>query len=337
MLTRRELVALVGSTVTGLWAAGRDAHAAPPAKPDAPIPTRPFGKTGVEVSSLALGGAHLGGIRDEAEAIAIVHEALDHGLTFLDNAWEYHDGRSEELVGKALRGGRRDRAFVMTKVCSHGRAKRVALKQLDESLRRLGTDHLDLWQIHEVVWADDPARHYAKGGAIEALAEAKQRGKARFVGFTGHKSPELHLDMLGRGFPFDSVQMPLNVFDATFRSFEQRVLPDVQRRGMAALGMKSLGGAGDPVRRGVVTVEEALRYALTLPVATVVSGIDSRAVLRQNLAIARMPRLTPSEMEALRRRVAPEAADGRFEPFKISMRYDGAVGRAQHGVSTTSD
>lgn len=333
MLTRRELVGLLSSTVTALWATGRGRARA--ATPEAPIAKRPFGRSGVEVSSLALGGYHLGTIRDEAEAIALVHEALDHGLTFLDNAWEYHDGRSEELVGKALRGGRRDRAFVMTKVCTHGRDKRVALQQLDESLRRLGTDHLDLWQLHEVVWADDPERSYRAGGALEALAEAKRSGKARFVGFTGHKTPDLHLDMLARGFAFDSVQMPLNVFDGTFRSFERRVLPEVTRRGMAALGMKSLCGAGEPVRRGVVTAEEALRYALSLPVAAVVSGIDSRAILRQNLAIARLPRLTPAELEALRRRVAPVASDGRFEPFKVSMRYDGSVGRAQHGVSPT--
>jgi predicted aldo/keto reductase-like oxidoreductase len=312
MLTRRELLALLGSAVTSRWAAGR----ARAATPEAPIPKRPFGKTGVEVSSLALGGYHLGSVRSEAEAIAIVHEALDHGLTFIDNAWEYHNGRSEELVGKALRR-RRDKAFLMTKVCSHGRDKKVALQQLDESLRRLGTDHLDLWQIHEVVWADDPARHHAPGGAIEALAEAKRTGKARFVGFTGHKSPEIHLDMLGRGFAFDSVQMPLNVFDGTFRSFEQRVLPEVNRRGMAALGMKSLGGAGDPVKRGIVAVDEALRYVLSLPVATVVSGIDSREILRQNLAIARKPRMPPAEQEALRRRVAPQAADGHLELYKI--------------------
>lgn len=193
-----------------------------------------------------MGGSHLGDVKDEAEAIRIVHEAMDHGVDFFDNAWEYHDGMSEERLGKALRG-RRNRAFLMTKVCTHGRDAKVAIEQLEESLRRLGTDHLDLWQVHECAYDNDPEHHYAKGGVLEALDLAKKQGKVRFVGFTGHKSPSIHLEMLSRGYAFDTVQMPLNCFDATFESFEQRVLPEVAKRQMGAIGMKTLCGSGVPV------------------------------------------------------------------------------------------
>lgn len=236
-------------------------------------------------------------------------------------------------MGKALQG-RRQKVFLMTKVCSHGRDKKVALQQLEESLRRLRTDYLDLWQIHEVIYEDDPDRHFRPGGAVEALAEAKRQGKVRFVGFTGHKDPAIHLKMLQHDFPFDTCQLPLNVFDGTFRSFEQQVLPELNRRGIATLGMKSLSGNGDAIKQRIVTVEEALRYALSLPVASIVSGIDSLRVLRQNLAIARgfVP-MTTSQLASLRARVATYAADGRFELFKSSRRYDGPVGREQHGLS----
>ena len=233
-----------------------------------------------------------------------MHEAIDAGVNFFDNAWEYHDGKSEEWMGRALKG-RRDKVFLMTKVCTHGRDKKVALRQLEESLKRLQTDHLDLWQVHEVVYDNDPERHFANGGVIEALDEAKKVGKVRHVGFTGHKHPAIHLKMLSYNYPFDSVQMPLNPFDATYRSFEKHVLPEVNKRDMAALGMKSLGGNGQPVLKGVVTIEEALRYAMSLPVATTISGIDSLAVLRQNLAIARgFQPMTAKEMETLRNRCA---------------------------------
>jgi len=297
------------------------------------IPKRMLGKTGVQVSALCFGGAHLGRIESEAEAIRILHEALDVGVTFLDNAWEYNGGRSEELMGKGLQG-RRQQAFLMTKVCSHGRDKRVALQQLDESLRRLRTDYLDLWQIHEVVYDDDPDRHFAPNGAADALLEAKKQGKVRFLGFTGHKDPRIHLKMLAHDFPFDTCQMPLNVFDGTYRSFEQEVLPVLTQRGIAPLAMKSLSGNAEPIKRGVVTVEEALRYVLSLPVASLVSGIDSRQVLQQNLGIMR--RFTPMtavDMQTLRTRMASYARDGQFELFKSSNRYDGRIGREQHGLS----
>jgi predicted aldo/keto reductase-like oxidoreductase len=296
------------------------------------IPRRGLGRTGVEVTAIGLGGYHLGTIKGARQAERIVQEAVDAGITFLDNAWEYHDGRSEEIMGKALSGGRRQRVFLMSKVCTHGRDRATAMRQLEQSLRRLRTDHLDLWQIHEVVYDNDPDRHFAPGGAIEALEQAKRQGKVRFVGFTGHKDPSIHLKMLAHGFPFDTCQMPLNCFDATFRSFEARVLPELNRRGIAAIGMKTMGGEGQSVVRRAVKAEEALRYAMSLPVAVTVAGIDSMKVLQQDLRIARsfVP-MSPDEMEALRKRCADLAADGRFESYKTTAKHEGPVGRRQHG------
>lgn len=294
------------------------------------IPRRTLGRTGVEVSALGLGGYNLGLMKSKRDAIKIVREAIDAGIDFMDNAWEYHDGRSEEIMGEALKG-RREEVFLMTKVCTHGRDRKTAMRQLDQSLKRLGTDYLDLWQIHEVVYDNDPDLHFAPGGAVEALEEAKRAGKVRFVGFTGHKDPAIHLRMLSFDFPFDTCQLPLNCFDATFRSFERQVLPELHRRGIAPIGMKSFCGTGDPVRKRVVTAEQALRYAMSLGVATTVSGIDSLKVLRQNLTIANsfMP-MGDDEMESLRKHCAAEAADGRFELFKTSKRFDGPPGRKQH-------
>lgn len=297
------------------------------------IPKRALGRTGVRVSALCFGGAHWGRNENEAEAIRILHEALDAGVNFLDNAWEYNGGRSEELMGKALQG-RRQQVILMTKVCSHGRDKKVALQQLDDSLRRLKTDYLDLWQIHEVVYQDDPDRHFVPGGAADALLEAKRQGKVRFIGFTGHKDPSIHLKMLAHDFPFDTCQMPLNVFDGTYRSFEQEVLPVLNQRGIAPIGMKSLSGNAEPIKEGIVTPEEAIRYVLSLPIASLVSGIDSRQVLQQNLDIARRyTPMTAADMQSLRTRVARYAIDGRYELFKSSNRYDGRIGREQHGLS----
>jgi aryl-alcohol dehydrogenase-like predicted oxidoreductase len=298
----------------------------------AKIPRKSFGRTQERTAVIGIGGYSLGDAPSLKEAIAIVQEAIDAGVNFFDNAWEYHNGKSEEWMGQALKG-RRDKVFLMTKVCTHGRDKQVARKQLEESLKRLQTDHLDLWQIHECVYDNDPERHFSQGGVIEALDEAKKAGKVRYVGFTGHKHPAIHLKMLSYNYPFDSVQMPLNAFDASYRSFQKDVLPEVNKRGMAALGMKSLGGNGQPVLKGVVTVEEALRYAMSLPVATTISGIDSLEVLRQNLAIARgFEPMTAEEMEALRKRCASAAGDGHLELYKSTMKYDGDVGREQHGL-----
>lgn len=296
-----------------------------------------LGRTGVQVSAMGLGGYHLGSAETDQAAMEIVAKAFDHGVRFFDNAWEYHDGLSEERLGKALRG-KRDQAFVMTKVCTHGRDKKVAMRMLEESLRRLQTDHLDLWQIHEVVYDNDPDLIFAPNGAAEALAAAKQQGKVRFVGFTGHKDPEIHLNMLSHDFPFDTVQMPLNCCDATFRSFETRVLPEATRRGIAVLGMKSLGGSGELVRHGAVTPEQGLRYAMSLPVATTISGVDTMQVLEQNLRVAvNFSPLAEAEMQALRDQCRFLASDGRLELFKMTTKYDGKIGREQHHFPTSQE
>ena len=305
--------------------------------PDGQVPKKPLGRAGVQVSAMGLGGYHLGSAETDQAANEIVAKAFDHGVTFFDNAWEYHDGLSEERLGKALRG-KRDQAFVMTKVCTHGRDKKIALRMLEESLRRLQTDHLDLWQIHEVVYDNDPDLIFAPNGAAEALLAAKQQGKVRFVGFTGHKDPEIHLKVLSHDFPFDTVQMPLNCCDATFRSFETHVLPEATRRGIAALGMKSLGGSGELVRHGAVTPEQGLRYAMSLPVATTISGVDTMQVLDQNLRVAvNFQPLASAEMQALRDQCRFLASDGRLELFKMTTLYDGKVGREQHHFPTSQE
>jgi aryl-alcohol dehydrogenase-like predicted oxidoreductase len=302
------------------------------------VPLRPFGRHADQtVSALALGGYHLGQMKSARESVQLVHAAIDAGITFMDNAWEYNEHESEIRMGRAI-ADRRDRVFLMTKVCTHGRDARVAMRQLHESLKRLRTDHLDLWQVHECVYESDPDRHFAKGGVIEALDRAKREGKVRFVGFTGHKSPDIHLRMLSFGYPFDSCQMPLNVFDATFRSFEQRVLPEVRRQGIAPLGMKSLCGSGDMVTKRVISVSDALRYAMSLPVTSTVSGIDSMRVLKQNLRIATdFKPLSRADMDRLRFRMAQYAADGRFELFKTTAMHDADVGRAQHGFPSMEE
>jgi aryl-alcohol dehydrogenase-like predicted oxidoreductase len=309
----------------------------PPQSPEGTVPKKPLGRTGVQVSALGLGGYHLGSVSTDQAVSEIVAKALDHGIDFFDNAWEYHDGLSEERMGRALKG-KRQNAFLMSKVCTHGRDKKVAMRMLEESLRRLQTDHLDLWQIHEVIYENDPEMIFAPGGAAEALLDAKKQGKVRFVGFTGHKDPEIHLRMLDHDFPFDTVQMPLNCFDATFRSFETRVLPEATRRGIAVLGMKSLGGSGEMVRHGGITAQQGLRYAMSLPVATTISGIDSMEVLDQNLAVAtNFQPFTAAELKELRDQCRQFAADGRYELFKMTTKYDGKVGREQHHFPTTEE
>jgi uncharacterized protein len=301
------------------------------------VPHRKLGRTGVDVSAIGIGGYHLGSAKDQAEANAIVGQAMDAGVNFFDNAWEYHDGLSEERMGIALEG-KRKQAILMTKVCTHGRDKKVAMQMLEESLRRLRTDYLDIWQVHEVVYWNDPDLIFAADGAAEALTQAKKDGKVRFVGFTGHKDPGIHLKMLSHQFPFDTIQMPLNCFDATFRSFETNVLPEAIRQGIAPLGMKSMGGSGEMVKYGGVTAEEALRYAMSLPVATTISGMESLGVLHQNLGVARgFQPMAEGDMVALRTRCRGDAADGRLELFKTTTKYDGAEGRRQHQYPTTDE
>jgi predicted aldo/keto reductase-like oxidoreductase len=295
------------------------------------IPQRPLGGTGAKVSALGVGGHHLGDLKTVEDAIRLVHEAIDAGITFFDNCWEYWNGRAEDWLGRAL-AGHRDKVFLMTKVCTHGRGADLAMKMLDESLRRLQTDHLDLWQVHGVCFDNDPELAYAKGGALEALDRAKKQGKARFVGFTGHKDPSIHLEMIGPGYPFDTVQMPLNCLDATFRSFERDVLPEANKRDIAVLGMKPMGGTAGAVKSGLVSAEEMLRYAMSLPVATTISGMDSLDGLRQNVRVARgFKPMTPTDMQALRDRCKEFAGDGRYEPYKLSLKFDNPQARWAHG------
>ncbi len=294
------------------------------------IPMRKFGRADAKISALGFGGHHLGEAPDEKTAIEMIHQAVDGGITFFDNCWEYRRGKTEIWMGAGLKG-RRHEVFLMTKTCPHGRDASLALEMLEESLRRFQTDHFDLWQVHGMGFDNDPELFIRPNGAAEALAKAKKDGKVRFVGFTGHKNPKVHLAMLETGFPFDAVQMPLNAFDANFHSFEQQVLPELIKRGIAPLGMKPLNGHGEAITNGVITAEEALRYAMSLPVATTITGIDSPEVLQQNLQIAQnFTPMTESEMNALRERVKPEAADGRFELYKLSLKFDNPEARIAH-------
>src|ERR1700761_1941537 len=295
------------------------------------VPLKAFGKTGIQISSLGLGGHHLGAAQDQQTAVAITHRAIDGGVTFFDCCWEYNRGKSEDWLGKGIKG-RRDKVFLMTKVCTHGRDASLAMQMLEQSLRRLQTDHLDLWQIHGVGFANDPELFIRPGGAAEALLKAKKDGKVRFVGFTGHKDPDVHLAMLNTSFPFDAVQMPLNPFDATyFMSFEQTVLPVLNQRGIAPLGMKPISGHGDPVQMGVLSAREALRYAMSLPVACTISGAEELHIIQQNLEIAQnFQPMTPAEMQALRDRCRQYAADGRFEMYKVSLKFDNPEARLVH-------
>ena len=298
---------------------------------DQPIERRPFGRYTDMVSVIGLGGYHLGKPKTVAESVRIAHAAIDAGVNFLDNAWEYHEGESEKRMGRAIED-RRDSVFLMTKVCTHGRTAAVAMRQLEESLRRLRTDYLDLWQIHECVYYNDPERHFARGGVVEALDRARQQGKVRYVGFTGHKDPVIHLRMLSSNYPFDACQLPLNGFDAHFRSFQKMVLPELTRRKIAAIGMKSLGGDGRVIEKKRSSVADALRYAISLPVCTIVSGIDSMKVLTQNLRIARgFKPMSERERRAYERRIESDAHDGRFETYKTTAQHEGDEGRAQHG------
>lgn len=299
------------------------------------LATRPLGKTGQRVSMLCLGGWHIGSVKDEQEAIRIMHAAIDEGLTFFDNAWDYHDGGSETIMGKALSmGGKRDKVFLMTKNCA--RDAQGTRQHLEDSLRRLQTDHLDLWQFHEINYDNDPDWITEKGALAEAL-KAQKAGKVRFIGFTGHKSPHIHLKMLPKH-AWDTVQMPINVCDYHYRSFAQQVVPEAIRRGIAPIGMKSLSGGSDHkgrlVAEKVCSVAEALTYALSQPIASLVVGIDSMDVLKQDLAIARAFKpLGDAEREKLLARVKPVATDGRHERFKSTQFFDGVFHQKQHGLT----
>jgi predicted aldo/keto reductase-like oxidoreductase len=286
---------------------------------------RSLGNTAERVSPIGLGGWHLGLPHvDEQLGFRIVRSAIDHGITFMDNSWDYNEGASEIRMGRALRDGYRDRAFLMTKI--DGRSKREATRQLDESLRRLQTDRIDLIQHHEVIRFDDPHRIFHPEGANAALLEARKAGKVRYIGFTGHKDPRIHLHTLEvakeNGFSFDTVQMPLNVMDAHYRSFEKLVLPELVKRNIGVLGMKSMGN-GIILKSGTVTPVECLHYALSLPTSVVITGCDSLEVLDQALdAVRTFHPLTVPQREALLSRTRAAAARGEFEPFKTSSIFD---------------
>jgi aryl-alcohol dehydrogenase-like predicted oxidoreductase len=292
---------------------------------------RRLGRTGEKISSIGLGGYHIGVPRDEQEAIRIIRNAIDRGITFMDNCWDYHDGNSEVRMGKALRDGYRQKAFLMTKI--DGRTKDSAARQVDESLQRLQTDHIDLMQFHEIIRMEDPDRIFAPGGAMEALLEAKRSGKIRYIGFTGHKDPLVHLRMLEvaaeHKFHFDAVQMPLNVMDAHFRSFEHQVLPQLVKEEIGVLGMKSMG-SGVILQSKTARPTECLHYAMNLPTSTVITGIDRMEILDQALEAARTFRpLTPEAVSALLARTAAAAAGGRYEPFKTTAGFDGTARNPQ--------
>ena len=286
---------------------------------------RTLGSTGERVSAIGLGGWHLGlKTVDEQLAIRIVRAAIDGGINFLDNSWDYNEGESEKRMGKALRDGYRERAFVMTKI--DGRSKKEAAKQFDESLKRLDVDYIDLVQHHEIIRFDDPHRVFHAEGANAALLEAREAGKLRYIGFTGHKDPRIHLYMLEiakeNGFRFDTVQMPLNVMDAHYRSFEKRVLPELVKLQIGVLGMKSMAN-GILLKSKTVTPFECLHYALNLPTSVVITGIDSTEILDQAFAaIESFHPLTNGEREALLAKTREAAANGRFEPFKTSSIFD---------------
>lgn len=328
--TRRDFLqtTLAGATV-GLAAAHADEGTAKG------LATRPLGKTGQRVSILCLGGWHIGSVKDEQLAIKIMHTALDEGMTFFDNAWDYHDGGSEEVMGKALAtDGRRKKCFLMTKNCD--RDAKGTRTHLEDSLRRLRTDYIDLWQFHEINYDNDPDWIMDRGGLAEAL-KAKKEGKVRFLGFTGHKSPHIHLKML-KLHEWDTVQMPINVCDYHYRSFAREVVPPATKRGIGCIGMKSLGGGADGKGRfpteNVCTVPEARQYALMQDIASLVVGIDSMEVLKQDLAHARAYKpFTDPELKALLAKVKTVAGDGRHERFKSTQFYDGSYHQKQHGLT----
>jgi len=292
---------------------------------------RTFGRTGIKVSALGLGGFHIGAPKDENEGIRITRAAVDSGINFLDNCWDYHDGKSEVVMGKALRDGYREKVFLMTKF--DGRTKESTARQIDESLKRLQTDRIDLMQFHENIRLEDPDRFFASGGPLEALEEAKKAGKIRFIGFTGHKDPIVHLRMLEiaaqRSFHFDSCQMPLNVLDTHFRSFERNVVPKLVEQQIAVLGMKPLA-EGEIPRSGLVSAIDCLHYSLSLPTTVVINGCDSMERLHQALeAVRTFKPLSETAMNAIRTKTKQVAMTGRLEGFKTSSVFDGTAQNPQ--------
>lgn len=316
-INRREFLTR-GAAGAGLLAVGAFAQT----NPNSDMPYRVLGKTGEKVSLLCLGGSHIGGknLTDDA-SIHIMHRAVDLGINFFDNAHAYHGGRSEILMGKALKNGYREKVFLMTK--NKGRTAAEAEEQLDTSLRRLDVDHIDLLQVHEVVHPDHPAQVY-ENGVLEVLTKAREAGKIRYIGVTGHNYPQFLNDMLDRGFPWDAIQMPLNVFDAHYRSFEQNTLPKALEKGMGIIAMKTMGGSPAAIpRTGTAVPSECLRYAMSLPVSTVCSGMDSLELLEENARTAcSFQPLTEDERKALLSRTSETASTGQGETYKTLWHRD---------------
>lgn len=340
-MQRREFLGVMTMAASsGLGAAALESAAAGDEPPFSDLPRpddivrgdmryRKLGRTGEEVSLVGLGGYHIGVPKNEADGVDLIRSAIDAGITFMDNSWDYHDGGSEIRMGKALRDGYRKKVFLMTKI--DGRTKESAARQIDESLKRLQTDVIDLMQHHEVIRLEDPDRIFGEGGAQEAMLAAKKAGKIRYIGFTGHKDPMVHLRMLEiaakHDFHFDTVQMPLNVMDAHFRSFGRKVLPELVKAQIGVLGMKPLA-SGAILKSKTVEPIACLHYAMSLPASVVITGVDSKAILKQALqAVKTFKPMSKEDMAALLAKTAEAAADGRFERFKTGNQFDAT---AQH-------
>ncbi len=327
MVTRREFLEFAAASIVVAGLAEQSSGAETNG-----VPYRTLGRTGEKVSMVGIGGYHLGKPDVSPEdSIRIVHKAIDEGINFLDNCWDYNGGESELRMGKALTGGYRNRAFLMTKI--DGRDKSTAAKQISDSLKRLQTDHVDLLQFHEVIRETDPDRIFAAGGALEAVLEAKHAGKVRYIGFTGHKSPGIHLKMLStasaHGFTFDAVQMPLNVMDHHFNSFEAKVLPILVKRRIGVLGMKPMGDHYI-LQSKTATPIECLHYPMNLPTSVVITGCDSLEILNQALKAARTFKpMSKDEISALLARTAPAAHAGEYELYKTSHHFDGTYHNPQ--------
>jgi len=334
--SRREFLQAGAAGIAAAGLAG--ASPADDKKNEGGIPLRPLGKTGEMVSLIGLGGYSSTDPNkfSEAASLKLIQRAVHEGITFLDNAWDYHDGLAEERMGKALAEGKlRDKVFLMTKCC--GRTAKDAQSGLEDSLRRLRTDHLDLWQFHEMCYDNDPDWIFAEDGAIHTALKALKEGKIRYLGFTGHKDPSIHLKMLGKPYEWASVQMPLNVLDANYRSFQKDVLPVLNKRQIGCIGMKSLGGNGSIVAKAGIPIEQALGYVFSLPISTLVSGIDSEKILDQNLKIVRdYSPMSEDDRKALEAKYIQVAGDGRFEMFKSTTNFDGPVHRKQHGFEVVA-
>jgi predicted aldo/keto reductase-like oxidoreductase len=325
--TRREFIELA---VASSFFAGYSANLITAEKKQG-VPYRTLGRTGEKVSTIGLGGYHIGSQSDEKESIRIIRTAIDEGINFLDNCWDYNDGQSEIRMGKALLNGYRQKAFLMTKI--DGRDKKTAARQIDESLRRLQTDHVDLMQFHEIIRDNDPDRIFAPGGGMEAMLDSQKAGKVRYIGFTGHKSPDIHLKMLDSAaahhFNFDTVQMPINVMDAHYNSFGKKVLPVLVKKGIGVLGMKPMG-AGIILQSKTVEPVECLHYAMSLPTSVVITGCDSVAMVEQAVKAAQTFRpLSETQVAALLAKTKDAAQNGQFEGYKTTTNFDGTAHNPQ--------